>query len=79
MAVVVSLSAQTLWAAEATITLVRVVKSEQKLQLVSGDKVVRDFRVAFGDNPKGHKLREGDERTPEGIYTRLQKIRQRFL
>jgi murein L,D-transpeptidase YafK len=24
--------------------------------------------VALGDNPVGHKMREGDERTPEGDY-----------
>jgi murein L,D-transpeptidase YafK len=25
--------------------------------------------VAFGESPKGHKQQEGDEKTPEGIYT----------
>lgn len=55
--------------AESVVTLVRVVKTEHKLQLMSGETLVRQFHVVFGANPIGHKLRQGDERTPEGIYT----------
>ena len=43
-------------------------KSERKLQLIQGGKVLREYRVALGDNPRGHKMQEGDERTPEGSY-----------
>ena len=57
----------TVWA-ESPVTHVRILKSSQKLQLLSGEKIVREFHVAFGANPKGHKMREGDERTPEGSY-----------
>jgi murein L,D-transpeptidase YafK len=45
-----------------------VTKSERKLQLLSKGEVVREYRVALGDAPTGHKLMEGDERTPEGDY-----------
>jgi len=55
--------------AEPPVTLVRVLKSESKLQLLAGEKLVREFKVVFGDNPAGHKVQEGDERTPEGFYT----------
>jgi murein L,D-transpeptidase YafK len=48
--------------------LVVVKKSERKLQLIRGGDVVREYRVALGDNPVGHKFRQGDERTPEGDY-----------
>lgn len=51
-----------------TIDLVRVHKSERRLELVSGEAVVRSYPVALGANPVGHKEREGDERTPEGRY-----------
>lgn len=47
---------------------VMVKKSERKLMLVKGDQVVREYRVALGDNPSGHKMHQGDERTPEGEY-----------
>lgn len=43
-------------------------KSERKLMLVKGGEVVREYRVALGDNPYGHKMHQGDERTPEGEY-----------
>ncbi len=31
-------------------------------------RVVKEYKVAFGANPVGHKQQEGDERTPEGAY-----------
>ena len=43
-------------------------KSQRQLELVSGGKVVRQYRVALGGAPVGHKYREGDQRTPEGSY-----------
>ena len=49
--------------------LVVVKKSVAKLYLKKGDAVLKEYKVAFGANPKGHKQQEGDERTPEGRYT----------
>ncbi|WP_222930745.1 L,D-transpeptidase family protein [Allochromatium palmeri] len=43
-------------------------KSQRQLELLSGGKVVRQYRVALGGAPVGHKYREGDQRTPEGRY-----------
>ncbi len=48
--------------------MVRVVKSESKLYLIKSGKIIKEYHVAFGANPKGHKQQEGDERTPEGKY-----------
>jgi murein L,D-transpeptidase YafK len=53
----------------AGVDLVKVHKSESKMYLLDGDKVVKEYHVAFGANPKGHKQQEGDEKTPEGSYT----------
>ena len=53
----------------AGVDLVKVDKSERKMFLLDGEKIVREYDVAFGENPKGHKQQEGDERTPEGRYT----------
>lgn len=57
-------------AAPATLSVDRVVveKARRHLTLLHGEKVVRRYRIALGFDPKGHKLREGDGRTPEGIY-----------
>lgn len=51
------------------ISKVVVRKSERKLYLMDGEEIVRSYRISLGDNPQGHKLYEGDERTPEGNYT----------
>ncbi|WP_203142926.1 L,D-transpeptidase family protein [Marinobacter mangrovi] len=56
-------------AALAQVDLVKVDKSERKLYLIDDGTVVKEYDVAFGANPKGHKQQEGDERTPEGTYT----------
>ncbi len=53
----------------ASVDLVKVDKSERKMYLLENDKVIKEYHVAFGANPKGHKQQEGDEKTPEGIYT----------
>lgn len=53
----------------ADVDLVKVDKSDRKMVLMEKGKVVREFHVAFGGNPKGHKRQEGDEKTPEGVYT----------
>ena len=47
---------------------VLVIKSEKRLYLLSKGEKIASFRVTFGDNPKGHKQKRGDERTPEGHY-----------
>ena len=43
-------------------------KSEYRLWLYKGDKIIAEYPVRFGDNPAGHKQQQGDERTPEGDY-----------
>lgn len=54
--------------AQVPVDFVRVVKSERKLMLLSGGQVIREFKIVLGGNPAGHKLQEGDKRTPEGRY-----------
>lgn len=48
---------------------VLVVKSERMLYLLRDNDVVASYRVALGRSPVGHKVFQGDGRTPEGIYT----------
>ena len=48
-------------------------KSERRLYLMKGDTVLRSFRVALCLSPQGHKLREGDFRTPEGSYALVER------
>ncbi len=45
-----------------------VIKSEHRLYLIREGAVIAVYRVALGPNPRGHKVFEGDGRTPEGDY-----------
>jgi murein L,D-transpeptidase YafK len=47
---------------------VLVVKSERKLQLISRGQPLKSYRISLGKQPDGAKQREGDKRTPEGLY-----------
>lgn len=52
----------------ADVNLVKVDKSENKMVLMNGDEIVKEYHIALGATPKGHKQQEGDEKTPEGTY-----------
>lgn len=43
-------------------------KSKRRLTLLSRGQVLKSYRVSLGRDPVGPKLREGDDRTPEGVY-----------
>ncbi len=45
-----------------------VVKKERKMYLYKGKKVTAVFPVSLGQNPKGQKIRKGDNKTPEGQF-----------
>ncbi|MFZ1169151.1 MAG: L,D-transpeptidase family protein [Candidatus Sulfotelmatobacter sp.] len=45
-----------------------VLKKERTLELLDRGKVIKTYRVALGGNPVGPKTRQGDHRTPEGVY-----------
>ncbi len=44
-------------------------KKERRLTLLSKDKVLKTYKIALGGDPNGPKEREGDNKTPEGIYS----------
>lgn len=50
-------------------TAVLVLKGERRLSLLRGKTEIASYEIALGRNPEGHKLQEGDGRTPEGHYT----------
>ncbi len=54
--------------AEAQATAVLVLKGERRLVLRRGPKEIAAYDIALGFTPEGHKLQEGDGRTPEGHY-----------
>ncbi|NKF52276.1 L,D-transpeptidase family protein [Shewanella sp. WXL01] len=50
------------------VDLVKVNKSDRIMQLVSNNQIIREYSISLGGQPKGHKQKEGDQRTPEGSY-----------
>jgi len=49
-------------------------KAARTMTLMSGGKALKTYKVALGGEPKGAKEREGDHKTPEGIYSVAAKI-----
>lgn len=45
-----------------------ILKSERKIQLLNNNKLIKEYDMALGFSPIGHKERQGDGKTPEGIY-----------
>lgn len=45
-----------------------VLKKERTLQLLSQGNVIKTYKVALGGDPIGAKTRQGDHKTPEGLY-----------
>ncbi len=43
-------------------------KKARELQIFDQDKLVKTYAVALGFAPLGDKVRQGDGRTPEGVY-----------
>jgi murein L,D-transpeptidase YafK len=47
---------------------IEVFKAKRELQLWDGDKLVKTYHIALGENPVPPKERKGDKATPEGSY-----------
>lgn len=51
-----------------TVSAVLVLKSDRVMRLLDNGKTLKEYRVSLGKQPVGHKVKEGDWRTPEGRY-----------
>jgi len=43
-------------------------KGARRLTLFSYGEVLKNYRIALGGDPVGHKMQQGDNKTPEGTY-----------
>ncbi|CAE79907.1 L,D-transpeptidase family protein [Bdellovibrio bacteriovorus] len=62
-------SVDRLQAEELKVERIVVSKDRKELYLISGETLLKVYPVAFGRNPVGHKQFEGDNKTPEGLYS----------
>ncbi len=63
---------------ENDVTLVRIDKSDHKLEVVAGSRVLKTYRVALGIGGSGPKQFEGDMTTPVGRYHVTSRFRPLF-
>ncbi|MFQ3573852.1 MAG: L,D-transpeptidase family protein [Thermodesulfovibrionales bacterium] len=45
-----------------------VLKSYRLMFLMNNGDIIKTYRISLGKNPTGHKTKEGDKKTPEGLY-----------
>jgi len=50
------------------VDLIVVEKNARTLSVYRSKKLLKSYKIALGSNPRGSKEREGDGRTPEGVY-----------
>jgi murein L,D-transpeptidase YafK len=43
-------------------------KADRRIYLMQANRVIAEYPIRLGLNPYGHKEREGDFKTPEGVY-----------
>lgn len=51
-----------------TVDRIVVEKAARRMVLMQGGEPVREYRIALGFSPQGDKVRQGDGRTPEGVF-----------
>jgi tetratricopeptide (TPR) repeat protein len=50
-------------------------KAKRRLTLILEGEAIKAYKIALGGNPVGPKERQGDKKTPEGIYTIVSRNR----
>ncbi|WP_342077465.1 L,D-transpeptidase family protein [Yoonia sp. SS1-5] len=50
------------------VTRIQVFKGQRHMQLLHHQTLLRSYKFELGFAPDGHKVQEGDGRTPEGAY-----------
>ncbi len=50
------------------VTRIQVFKGKRHMQLLHNNNLLKAYNFQLGFAPTGHKVREGDGRTPEGAY-----------
>jgi murein DD-endopeptidase MepM/ murein hydrolase activator NlpD len=54
------------------------IKHQYKMVLIKNGKITKQYPIALSQSPLGHKVKQGDNRLPEGEYRIIQKARGPF-
>lgn len=68
LSILIAVFSCVLHAKETAVDSVIIYKAKRLMELRLQGDVVKSYRISLGDNPLGHKVQQGDERTPEGSY-----------
>lgn len=68
LCLILSIAAQAQEPAALPVDNILVEKAARKLYLKNGDTILKEYKIALGEEPIGPKEREGDNKTPEGQY-----------
>ncbi|HTR68495.1 MAG TPA: L,D-transpeptidase family protein [Terriglobales bacterium] len=63
-----NVAAESALAAGVTADRIVVLKRNRTLTLMSQGKELKTYKISLGGDPVGPKVREGDHKTPEGVY-----------
>jgi len=44
-------------------------KAARRMELLKDGKIIHTYKIALGGSPVGRKEKQGDQKTPEGVYT----------
>ena len=55
---------------------IEIKKSQRRLQIFDGEKLIKTYKIAIGFAPNGDKRIEGDGKTPEGKFTFSRRTRK---
>ncbi len=58
--------------------LIVIEKTDYHFWYFLNGQLVHDFPIALGQDPLGHKVQQGDNKTPEGLYTIVEKMKGPF-
>jgi murein L,D-transpeptidase YafK len=67
--IILFLNVVSVFASDVNVDKVIIEKKTRRLTLLFKGQKIKTYKVALGRNPDGPKEREGDNKTPEGIYT----------
>lgn len=61
----------------AAIDRIVIQKAARRIVLFQNGKAMRSYPVALGRSPVGDKIRQGDNRTPEGVFASIARMQPR--
>ena len=63
---------------EVVVDKIEVFKSKRKMKIYNNGKLLKTYQISLGKEPIGHKEKQGDFKTPEGLYNIKKKNKKGY-